>query len=57
MEYFGQQCSFCHNLNGASEQKTYLTKAVDEYAIKKRKSQRPLNMQLFGQKVFISSQP
>ena len=28
--YLVPKCSFCHNLKGASDQKTYLTKVVKE---------------------------
>ena len=48
--------SFCHNLTGASKQKTYLTKVVKEYALMMEMPCRPLNMESFGHKIFISSQ-
>ena len=50
------KCSFCHNFTGASNQKTFLTKVVKEYTLIKVMSWRPLNMELFGHKMFISSQ-
>ena len=37
--------------------KTSLTKVVKEYALIQEMSWRPLNMESFGHKMFISSQP
>ena len=56
MQSFGHKSSFRHNLTGASNQKTSLTKVVENYALIKERSQRPLNIKSFGQKMFISSQ-
>ena len=36
--------------------KTSLTKFVGEYALIKEMSERPINMESFGHKLFISSQ-
>ena len=51
------KCSFCHNLTEATKQKTYLTKAVKEYELMMEMPCRPLNMESFGHKMFILSQP
>ena len=45
------KCSFRHNFTGASNQKTSLTKLVKEM------SWRQLNIESFGHKMFILSQP
>ena len=37
--------------------KTYLTKGVKEYALIQEMTWRPLNMEPFRHKMFISSQP
>ena len=47
------KCSFCQNPTGVYKQKTYLTKVVKEYALMKEMPYRPLNMELFGHKIFI----
>ena len=47
---------FHHNLTEATKQKTYLTKAVKEYALMMEMLCRPLNMESFGHKMFILSQ-
>ena len=49
--------SFCHNLTCASNQKTYFTKNVRLGVIRKEMLPKPLNMQPFGHKTLISSQP
>ena len=51
------KCSFRHNFTGASNQKTSLTKVVKEYVLMQKMSWRPLRMESFGHKMFISSQP
>ena len=51
------KCSFRHNLIEATKQKTYLTKAFKEYALMMEMLCRPLNMEWFSHKMFISSQP
>ena len=45
--------SFGHNITGASNQKTVLTKVVKEYALIQEMSWRPLTMDSFGHKMFI----
>ena len=50
------KCSFCHNLTEATKQKTYVTKAVKEYALMMEMLCITLNMELFSHKLFISSQ-
>ena len=52
-----KKCSCRHNLNCVSEQKTYLTKVVEKYALMKEVSLTSLDMESFGTKMFISSQP
>ena len=39
------------------KQQTYLKKVVKEYALIQEMSWRPLNIESFGHKMFISSQP
>ena len=48
--------SFHHNFPEATKQKKYLTKAVKEYELIMEMTCRPLNMESFGHKMFISSQ-
>ena len=38
MQLFGKNMFICHNFTAVSNKKTYLTKVVDEYASKKKKS-------------------
>ena len=47
------KCSFRHNLTEATKQKTYLTKVVKEYALMMEILCRPLNIESFGNKIFI----
>ena len=44
-------------LTNAYKQTTYLTKVIEDYAIMKEMSQTSLNMESFGTKMFILSQP
>ena len=46
-------CSFRHNINGASKQKTYSTKVVKLYSLMKKIPWRPLNLELFVHKMCI----
>ena len=50
-----QNVHFITTLN--SKQKTYLTKVVKAYAIIMEMMCRPLDMESFGHKMFIVSQP
>ena len=49
--------SFRHNFTGVSNQKTSLTIVFKEYVLIHEMSWRPLNMESFRHKMFISSQP
>ena len=57
MESFGHKILFCHNLTEATKQKTDWTKAVNEHALMMEIRCRPINMESFSHKMFISSQP
>ena len=48
--------SFRHNLNEATKPKTDLTIVVEEYALMMEMPYRPVNLESFGHKIFISSQ-
>ena len=50
------KCAFSHNLTEATKEQTYLTKVVKEYALMMEIPCRPINIELFGQKMFILSQ-
>ena len=50
------KCSFCHNLNEATKQKTDFTIVVEEYALMIEMPCRQVNLESFGHKMFISSQ-
>ena len=52
-----RKCSFRHNLTGAHKKKTYLTNVVKESVLMKEMPYRPLNMESFGHKIIILSQP
>ena len=54
--HFVTKCSFRHNLTEVTKQENYLTKAVKEYALMLEMPWRPLNMESFHHKMFISSQ-
>ena len=48
---------FCHNFIYAFNPETYFTKVVKLYLFLKEMLYKPINMQLFGPKMFISSKP
>ena len=48
------KCSFGHNLNEATRQKTDLTIDVKEHELMMEMPCRPLNMESFGHKMLIS---
>ena len=50
------KCLFRHNLDEATKQKTDLTIVVEEFALMIEMPCRPVNLESFGHKMFISSQ-
>ena len=55
--HFVTKCSFCHSLTCNSNQKKSFTKIVKQSVLRKEMLSKLLNIQSFGHRTFISSQP